>query len=140
MNNNDAENKVIDILNNKLKYLKEILRLTKNVNITGLSTDAEIFTKLTKRRKSFYDKIYNLDSIIKNKYPSISNKSIVKIKSEIKKISKEIMILMENHSLFFEPILNNLKSEIKHVNNSKNIQNRYRSEIGTVYNSFDVSQ
>jgi hypothetical protein len=138
-------NEFTKILEKKLYFLNKVFALTNEVKLTGLADESEIFATLVDEREIVLINIQKLDLYMTSeKFNTIDksnpNSTINKLQLEIHEVSKNIIELMEQHKKVFPAIMSNIKSNLKNLNASKNINATYYGSTLSNGSSFDTSK
>lgn len=130
-----------DILNNKRKFIREILKLTKSQATLIQQSEIEQLNDSIEKKQKFIDSINKLDRKFNNyidnikKILGVNHLNDIKIKGfkEIQLIIADITNLMEeisrieiNNKSKAEELYNSLGKEIRKINQTKKINTAYR--------------
>jgi hypothetical protein len=132
---------LVDYLNQKREMLNEMLFLTKSVRFNGTDTDAENYIVLVEKRQEIMDKIHNLDMEADfspekiDTLPIGLSKDAGLLWDNIKSLAAQIIELDKELLEKAEGIVNNLKGNMKTMQEGKSIRNIY-SEDMTAYNGY----
>lgn len=132
---------LVDYLNQKREMLNEMLFLTKSVRFNGTDTDAENYIALVEKRQEIMDKIHNLDMEADfspekiDTLPIGLSKDAGLLWDNIKSLAAQIIELDKELLEKAEGIVNNLKGNMKTMQEGKSIRNIY-SEDMTAYNGY----
>lgn len=132
---------LVDYLNQKREMLNEMLFLTKSVRFNGTDTDAENYIALVEKRQEIMDKIHNLDMEADfspekiDTLPIGLSKDAGLLWDNIKSLAAQIIELDKELLEKAEGIVNNLKGNMKIMQEGKSIRNIY-SEDMTAYNGY----
>ncbi|MBE6012797.1 hypothetical protein [Anaeropeptidivorans aminofermentans] len=132
---------LVDYLNQKREMLNEMLFLTKSVRFNGTDTDPENYIALVEKRQEIMDKIHNLDMEADfspekiDTLPIGLSKDAGLLWDNIKSLAAQIIELDKELLEKAEGIVNNLKGNMKTMQEGKSIRNIY-SEDMTAYNGY----
>jgi len=148
----DREQEYLDVLNQKLKALLTILKLTEQTKVTGegdedqLYQEAENYATLYERRANIITKIEEFDKIIANhinngieedKKIAAESKTLAdKMKSAVKSVTE----LDKKNMAASEKLMGFLKGNIKKMRDGRGVNNAYIDMQGASSgNYFDSS-
>lgn len=128
---NETEVQVISLLKERDNLLQQVLTLTENTSFK--KEDAEKYVSMMEERQKFFDRIYEIDNILKEQdYDGLVKTGTDKFRKQAEEIfnsSRAIAFRINEQDTANRPMVENIresfKSEFKTVNEGRSIRNIY---------------